>query len=61
MDDDLKFALQLDALAMRSNMNDTIVRLLSERFGVAVETLPSPRRSPFGGGARRHRRPLETR
>ncbi len=52
MSDQLKRRIQRDALAHRSNMTDTLVRLLARRFGVVINLNEPTRSSPFGGGRR---------
>ena len=51
MGPELKWAIQLDALG-RSNLNHTILRILSDAFEIELD-LPRPTRTtPFGGGSR---------
>ena len=52
MPPDLKFMLQVQALGRRSNLTDTIVRLMAEALGVDADIAAPVRTSPFGGGAR---------
>jgi hypothetical protein len=56
MDDALKLEVQFDALRQRSNMTDTLVRLLAEAFSVDIDFTPPRRQTPFGGGRGRGKR-----
>jgi hypothetical protein len=49
----LKTELQYDALRRRSNLSDSIVRIVSAALRVDVAVAPPRRQTPFGGG-RRH-------
>jgi hypothetical protein len=53
MSDELKKTIQLDALQRRSNLTDTVIRILENDLGVNV-IVPFPSRgTPFGGGRRK--------
>lgn len=52
MSDRLKYAIQRDALDRRSNIQDTLVRILADAFAVEIDLTRSFRTTPFGGGRR---------
>ena len=53
MSDRLKYSLQVDSLLRRTNMTDTVLRLLARELGLGLH-LPDPSRTtPFGGGQRK--------
>jgi hypothetical protein len=56
MPDELKMAIQLDALERRANMTFVVGEILARRFGIEFRQARPTRTTPFGGGAGRKRR-----